>query len=141
MSRASEEPGHHERISDALSRLIEVTEKAKRRSFTVEYKRRIVKQADACKVLGDMGVLLRREGLSSSQLAAWRAARNRGDFVPKAAAKKRRSESIAMDPRDKRLVERELIRQTKRAERLAAIAEIQEKVAALLGRPFSSEES
>ena len=50
----------------------EVTERAKRRRFTGEYKLRILRQADACKGDGDIGALLRREGLYSSQLAAWR---------------------------------------------------------------------
>jgi transposase len=50
----------------------EVTEKAKRRRFTTEFKLRIVREADACKNSGDVGALLRREGLYSSQLAAWR---------------------------------------------------------------------
>ena len=58
----------------SLGEVTEVTEKAKRRTFPVEYKRRIVKQADACKAPGEIGALLRREGLYSSQLATWRGA-------------------------------------------------------------------
>ena len=67
----------------------EVTEKAKRRTFTVEYKRRIVKNADACKGSGDIAALLRREGLYSSHLTTWRAARDRGELAPGASTKKR----------------------------------------------------
>ena len=121
----------------------EVTEKAKRRSFTVEYKRRIVKETDACKAPGEIGALLRREGLYSSQLATWRAARDRGDLAPGAATKKRGPTAASPDPRDKKIAEqeREIAKLTKRAERAEAIAEIQKKVAALLGRPFPSEES
>src|SRR5256886_1855674 len=59
---------------------IEVTAKATRRRFTVEYKRKIVREADACKTPGAVGALLRREGLYSSHLTTWRAARERGNW-------------------------------------------------------------
>ena len=58
---------------------IEVVAKATRRRFTVEYKRKIVREADACKTPGAVGALLRREGLYSSHLTTWRAARERGE--------------------------------------------------------------
>src|SRR3979490_2538761 len=57
---------------------IEVVAKATRRRFTVEYKRKIVREADACKTPGTVGALLRREGLYSSHLTTWRARRARG---------------------------------------------------------------
>jgi transposase len=127
----------------SIGRETEVSEKAKRRTFTAEYKRRIVKEADACKAAGEVGALLRREGLYSSHLTTWRAARDRGELAPGAAAKKRGPQATAPDARDKRIVEleRQVARLTTRAERAEAIAEIQKKVAALLGRPFPSEES
>ena len=50
----------------------EVPAKAQRRRFSVEYRLRIVKQADACKKPGEVGALLRREGLYSSLLTNWR---------------------------------------------------------------------
>src|SRR6267378_1122808 len=54
---------------------IEVVAKATRRRFTVEYKRKIVREADGCKTPGAVGALLRREGLYSSHLTTWRARR------------------------------------------------------------------
>src|SRR2546427_1311245 len=60
---------------------IEVVAKATRRRFTVEYKRKIVREADACKTPGAIGALLRREGLYSSHLTTWRAARQRGEMA------------------------------------------------------------
>jgi transposase-like protein len=60
---------------------IEVVAKATRRRFTLEYKRKIVREADGCKTPGAVGALLRREGLYSSHLATWRAARERGDLL------------------------------------------------------------
>jgi transposase-like protein len=127
----------------SLGEETEVSDKARRRRFTVEYKRRIVKEADACKGAGEVGALLRREGLYSSNLTSWRQARERGELAAGAPTRKRGPRVAVADPRDKRIMdlERQLERQTKRAERAEAIAEIQKKVAALLGRPFPSEES
>ena len=120
-----------------------MTEKAKRRAFTAEYKRKIVKEAEACKGPGEIGALLRREGLYSSHLTTWRQARDRGELAPGAATKKRGPQAAPVDPRDKKIaeMERQIAKLTTRAERAEAIAEIQKKLAALFGRPFPNEES
>ena len=55
----------------------ELVEKARRRKFTAEYKLSIVAEADACTRPGELGALLRREGLYSSHLTTWRAQRDR----------------------------------------------------------------
>ena len=127
----------------SLNEVTEVTEKAKRRAFTAEYKRKIVKEADACKGPGEIGALLRREGLYSSHLTTWRQARDRGELAPGAATKKRGPQAAPVDPRDKKIaeMERQIAKLTTRAERAEAIAEIQKKLAALFGRPFPNEES
>ena len=120
---------------------IEVTAKATRRRFTVEYKRKIVREADACKTPGAVGALLRREGLYSSHLTTWRAARERGELA--GAPKKRGPARGVVDPRDKKLAaqERELTRWKTRAERAEALVELQKQVAALLGTPLATETS
>src|SRR5437870_6521904 len=120
---------------------IEVVAKATRRRFTVEYKRRIVREADGCKTLGAVGRLLRREGLYSSHLAVWRAARERGELA--GVAKKRGPAPRAVDPRDKTITAqaRELARWKHRAERAEALVELQKNVAALLGTPLENEKS
>ena len=127
----------------SLGEVTEVTEKAKRRAFTAEYKRKIVKEADACNGPGEIGALLRREGLYSSHLTTWRQARDRGELAPGAATRKRGPKAAPVDPRDKKIaeMERQIANLTTRAERAEAIAEIQKKLAALFGRPFPSEES
>ena len=109
--------------------------KATRRRFTVEYKRTILREADACRTPGAVGALLRREGLYSSHLTTWRAARERGELA--GAAKKRGAARRVADPRDKRIteLEREGTRWRKRAERAEALVELQKQVAALLGTP------
>jgi len=118
----------------------EVVAKAQRRRFTAEYKRRIVREADRCTTTGAIGALLRREGLYSSYLTTWRAARDRGELEG-LAPQKRGPKMEPPDPREKKLAEqeREITRLTKRAERAEALVEIQKKVAALLGVPLASE--
>ena len=53
----------------------EVVPKAERRHFTAEYKQRILAEADQCRERGELGALLRREGLYGSHLSKWRAQR------------------------------------------------------------------
>jgi transposase-like protein len=117
----------------------EVVAKAQRRRFTAEYKRRIVREADRCTRPGELGALLRREGLYSSHLTSWRAARDRGELAG-LAPKPRGPKATPADPRDKKIVEqeRELARWKQRAERAEALVEVQKKVAALLGTPLES---
>ena len=120
----------------------EVVAKPQRRRFTAEYKRRIVREADRCTTPGAIGALLRREGLYSSHLTTWRAARDRGELEA-LTPKKRGPKGPPLDPRDKQLAEqeREIAKWKKRAERAEALVEVQKKVAALLGTPFESEKS
>ncbi len=59
----------------------ELVEGPKRRRFTAEYKLRVVLEADACSRSGEVGALLRREGLYSSILCEWRKQREAGSLV------------------------------------------------------------
>jgi transposase len=121
--------------------VIEGVAKATRRRFTVEYKRKIVREADACKTPGAVGALLRREGLYSSHLTTWRAARERGELA--GAPKTRGPARRVADPRDKKLAEqaREISRWQQRAARAEALVALQKQVAALLGTPLTGEPS
>ena len=125
-------------------REVEVVAKAERRRFTVEYKRRILQEADGCTRSGELGALLRREGLYSSHLAAWRAARARGELTGLSPRKRGPKAKVpAADAKRILQLERENRRLRARAERAEALVELQKKVAALLGNelPPSSEES
>ena len=122
----------------ALVHPTEVPAKRPRRSFSAEVKRRILAEADRCREPGEIGALLRREGIYSSHLAAWREARDRGELggetpkrgpVPKAKELRRRDDRIAE-------LERQNARLTKRAERAEALVELQKKVAEILGSPL-----
>ena len=106
-----------------------------RRRFTAAYKMKVLEEIDRCIHHGDIGALLRREGLYSSQLAAWRRAREQGSLATHAALGQRRGpKPKPADPGKKRIaeLERELARAVKRAERAEALVEVQKKVAALL---------
>ena len=112
----------------------EVPAKVQRRQFTAEYRRRILKEADACKKYGELGALLRREGLYSSHLANWRRQRDQGELLA-GRARKRGPTPKPIDPRVKQLeVEnRRLQRKLARAE---TIITLQKTVAEILGIPL-----
>lgn len=117
---------------------VEVAEKPVRRRFSVEYKRRVLKEADGCVRLGELGALLRREGLYSSHLSTWRGARERGEIAG-LAAQRRGPRVVVRDGRDRRVVEleREVRQWQARAERAEALVELQKKVSSLLGIALS----
>jgi transposase-like protein len=121
---------------------VQVAAKPQRRSFTAEYKRRILKEADACTTPGAVGALLRREGLYSSHLVEWRRARARGELAA-LTPKKRGRKPTPVDPRDRKLaeLERQLAQMAGRAERAEALVEAQKNLAALLGRPGATARS
>jgi transposase-like protein len=108
-----------------------------RRRFTPKYKLEILRRADACTQPGQVGELLRKEGLYSSHLVAWRRGREEG-LTPK----KRGRKSEVVDPRVKKL-EQENRRLERRVKTAEAIIDFQKKVHELLGiplKPFESEE-
>ncbi len=113
---------------------VEVVAKASRRRFPAEYKRKILREADACTAPGAIGALLRREGLYSSHLTTWRAQRARGELAG-LTPKPRGPAPKAKNPLAGRVaaLEREVTRQKARAERAEALVELQKKVAELLG--------
>ena len=112
----------------------EVTSKARRRSFTAEYKRKVIQEADACTESGQIGALLRREGLYSSHLTTWRAARERGELAG-LEPKKRGPKVSEPNPLAKQLVDKEREVSQLKAEnaKLRLICDVQKKVSMLLG--------
>ena len=121
---------------------VQVVAKPRRRTYTAEYKRRILKEADACTAPGAIGALLRREGLYSSLLVEWRRARGRGELAA-LAPKKRGRKPTPSDPRDRKIseLERQLAQMTGRAERAEILVDAQKNLAALLGRPGATARS
>ena len=108
----------------------ELVERASRRRFTAEYKLCIVREADACTAAGEVGALLRREGLYSSHLTQWRQARDAGALVALGRPRGRKR----VDPREAENAE--LRRRLERAEgelvKARRVIEVQGNVSALL---------
>jgi transposase-like protein len=114
----------------------EVVARPRRRSFTAEYKRSILSQADAARDAGEVGLLLRREGLYSSHLTTWKQQRKQGGLD--ALAPKKRGPKMVVSPLVKQ--NRDLLaaneRLTKKLKNAELIIEVQKKVASLLGNPI-----
>jgi transposase-like protein len=113
-----------------LAEETEVSSKPERRRFSAEYKLKILQEADACSRRGDLGALLRREGLYSSHLVTWRRIRDAG-----LAPKKRGPAPREPNPLAKRVaeLEREAARWKARAVQAEGLVAVQKKVADLLG--------
>lgn len=114
----------------------EVSERPKRRKYTAEYKLKVLKEADLTKA-GDVGALLRREGIYSSTLQTWRRQRERGEFAG-LSPKKRGPKSLKESPLTKKVREletenRQLQRRLKHAE---LILDIQKKISEITGIPL-----
>jgi transposase len=114
----------------------EVVAQAKRRRFTVEYKQRILAEADQAKGLGGIGALLRREGLYSSLLTTWRREREAG--VRQALTPQKRGPKSKRDPFQEETdkLRRENERLTEQLRKAEIVIDVQKKVAALLGWPI-----
>lgn len=127
-------------MSEARRPETEVTEKAKRRRFSAEYKRRIVREAASCTKTGELGALLRREGLYSSHLSKWREQIERGELEA-LGPKKPGPKAKPADPRDKKIaqLERDVAKLAARAERAEALVEVQKKLSRLLGIDLPSD--
>lgn len=123
-------------VGSSTTHDVGMSEKAQRRRFTAAYKLKVLQEADRSRQPGALGALLRREGLYSSHLAAWRAARRRGELA--GLASRRGPPRRVPDPQAVRIIqlERQLAAAVKRADRAEAIVEVQKKVAALLGDPL-----
>jgi transposase len=119
-----------ERAAVSASPDPEVSARLARRRFTTAYKLEILRKADACSRRGELGALLRKEGLYSSHLITWRQQRERG-LTPKRRGRK----AVPLDPRLKRL-EQENRRLTTRLQKAEALIDFQKKVAALLQIPL-----
>jgi transposase-like protein len=120
----------------------EVVPTAKRRRFSAAYKSRILEEADACTEPGEIGALLRREGIYSSYLTRWRREREQGQSD--ALNPKRRGPKASVDE----TLTKEIARLQRENERLEArlaqaetIIDVQKKLSGLLGLNSAKSES
>jgi transposase-like protein len=120
----------------------EVPEKRLRRKFTAKYKLRILSEADTCTQPGQMGTLLRREGLYSSNLTTWRQQREKGilqAMTPKKRGRKRKQPNVLA----KRVaqLEKENLRLQQKLKKADLIIEAQKKMSEILGIVQNLDES
>ncbi|NTX41755.1 transposase, partial [Myxococcus sp. CA033] len=113
-------------VEEVRVRETEVEEKARRRGFTAEYKLRVLAEADRCTKPGEVGALLRREGLYSSLLSVWRRQRNAGELSAQ-NPKKRGPPAKVPDASARRVaeLEKELARAQVRLKRAEALLDLQ----------------
>ncbi len=111
----------------------EVRPKGKRRALTAAYKARILRKADACTKVGEIGALLRREGLYSSHLSTWRKQRDEGLVPEKRGRKKDPATAVG---REVMRLEREVFRLNEKLRQAELIIDVQKKVSLLLGSPL-----
>jgi transposase-like protein len=118
----------------------EVVAQAKRRRFTAEYKHRIVSEAERVKGSGQIGALLRREGLYSSTLTAWR--REREAVVRQALTPQKRGPKSKRDPVQEEVqkLHKDNARLTEELRKAALIIDVQKKLGTLLGWPLPAQE-
>ena len=120
----------------------EVPEKKRRRKFTAKYKLSVLSESDSCTEPGQIGALLRREGLYSSHLTTWRRQKEKGlldALSPKKRGRKKKStnplaDRVARLEKDNRRLQQKL----KQAE---LIIEAQKKMSEILGISQNLEES
>jgi transposase len=117
----------------------EVVAKAKRRTYTAEYKQRILEEAAAA-TRGGVGALLRREGLYSSLLTTWR--RERANGIREALTPQKRGPKSKRDPMEEEVqtLRRQNARLTEDLRKAQIIIDVQKKVAALLGNPIPEQD-
>ena len=116
----------------------EVVAQAKRRSFTADYKQRILLEADQAEGSGGVGALLRREGLYSSLLTTWRRERTIG--VRQALAPHKRGPKSKRDPVQDEIqrLQKDNARLTEQLRKAEIVIDVQKKVGALLGWPIAT---
>lgn len=112
----------------------EVVVKAKRRQYTAEYKLRIIKEIENCQGNGDIGAVLRREGVYSSMLSKWKEQRDNGSLDGLSAQKR----GPKADPKAAEMarLQRDNGRLRERLRQAELIIDVQKKVVQLLGIPL-----
>ena len=111
----------------------EVTAKATRRRFTAAYKLSIIEQAGRCETPGEIGQLLRREGLYSSHLSGWRKAARDGSLRELARKRGPKPSGGKREAKKVRKLERENVRLREELRKAHIVIEVQGKVSGLLG--------
>lgn len=126
--------------TQAASRDTEVVAAPRRRQFSASYKLEVLEEADRCRHPGEIGALLRREGLYSSHLSAWRAARREGSL---AQLSRKRGPNSKQSPEAKEVerLRKEVARLRRELEKAQKVIEVQKKLSELMGIDLENPES
>jgi len=142
--RSEKPPSGGERSAEAGAEQVllpnpEVPEKPNRRRYKAEYKLRILKAAEKCTKHGELGALLRREGLYSSHLNTWKKQREEGTLQG-LAPKKRGRKAKPKNPLDDEVqrLRRENVRLKLRLQQAETIIDVQKKLSQMLGIPLKT---
>ena len=119
----------------------EVRPRTRRRRFTAAYKLRIVNEAEQCSGFGELGALLRREGLYYSLVKKWRQQRQAGAMQGLSDSKRGRPAQHEPLREENEKLRKELARTQKRLQQAELIIDVQKKVSSLLGIPLATPES
>ncbi len=112
----------------------EVPAKARRRTFTAKYKLETLKEVEACTKPGEIGALLRRNGLYSSHLSKWRQQRDEGVLAGLTPRKRgRKPRKVSAEARRVAELEREVALLRRKLAQAETIIEVQKKLSQLLG--------
>lgn len=141
VSRTPDAMAHEEQVPEQARRHEstgrpdpEVPEKPIRRQFSARYKLRVLQETDACTRPGEVGAILRREGLYSSHLSAWRKQRAKGELEGLSAKKRGRKKHVKEEQsREISKLKRENERLKRRLHEAETIIEFQKKLSEMLG--------
>lgn len=131
--------GNTETVAEDKTPKTEVLASKPRRRLSADYKLKILAEADGCTEKGQIGAILRREGLYSSNLAKWRKLREQGAF---SALNKQRGRKVKQDAKDEKIYELERKNQAlaERLRQAEAIIDLQKKIAQIMGNPIQDNE-
>lgn len=119
----------------------EVPARAKRRSFTSKYKLKILAQVEQCSHSGEIGALLRREGLYSSHLTYWRNARQKGALAALSQKRGKPKTKNTAEAKEMERLRRENERLREKLRRASVVIEVQKKVSDILGIDLNQPEN
>lgn len=125
-------------LQDTRTRDPEVAEHTARRQFSASYKLKLLEEADRCTSLGEVGALLRREGLYSSHLSTWRKQRREGALVSMLATTRGRPAKYTTEQREIERLQRDNERLRIKLAQAEKIIEVQKKLSEVLGVTLKS---
>jgi transposase-like protein len=127
--------------NEAIYMDTEVPERVQRRTFTADYKLKILAEADRSTGSGEIGALLRREGLYSSHLTSWRNSRQKGALAGLSKKRGKTPSKTTVEAKEIERLRRENAKLRDKLLRAETVIEVQKKVSELLGVDLNPSEN